>query len=156
MTAGIMFIMGAAMTASFTLTIEQIPQHLSTTMVALGQAHGSSVFLVISVIVMIIFGAILEGAPALVIFGPLLTPIAEQLGINAFHFGVVTVIAMGLGLFAPPIGLGLFATCAITETDMRGVVRPMSKYLLVLFVGLMAAGLRPAILSLVTVPLWFK
>ena len=63
--------------------------------------------------------------------------IAEQLGINAFHFGVVTVIAMGLGLFAPPIGLGLFATCAITGTDMRGVVRPMAKYLLVLFVGLM-------------------
>ncbi len=136
MTSGIMFIMAAAMAVSFTLTVQQIPQQLSTTLVALGQAHGSSAFLIISVAVMIVFGAVLEGAPALVIFGPLLTPIAQQLGINPYHFGVIAVISMGLGLFAPPIGLGLFATCAITGTDLRGVVRPMSKYLLVLLCGL--------------------
>ena len=69
---------------------------------------------------MIVFGAVLEGAPALIIFGPLLTPIAQQLGINPLHFGTVMVIAMGLGLFAPPIGLGLFATCAITGTRGEG------------------------------------
>ena len=63
-------------------------------------------FLLLSVLMMIVFGAVLEGAPALIIFGPLLTPIAQQLGVHPLHFGTVMVIAMGLGLFAPPIGLG--------------------------------------------------
>jgi TRAP-type C4-dicarboxylate transport system permease large subunit len=86
---------------------------------------------------MILFGAVLEGAPALIIFGPLLTPIALKLGVHPLHFGTVVVIAMGLGLFAPPIGLGLFATCAITGTKLENAWRPMMKYLVVLFVVLM-------------------
>ena len=93
---------------------------------------------------MIIFGAVLEGAPALIIFGPLLTPIAQQLGINPLHFGTVMVIAMGLGLFAPPIGLGLFATCAITGTEVKNVARPMMKYLAVLLVTLIVLVLVPS------------
>jgi len=97
----------------------------------------------LSVIIMIVFGAILEGAPALIIFGPLLTPIASQLGVNPLHFGTVMVIAMGLGLFAPPVGLGLFATCAITGTNVKDVAGPMMKYLAVLFVTLVLLVLVP-------------
>jgi tripartite ATP-independent transporter DctM subunit len=138
MTSGIMFIMAAAMSVSFALTIEQVPQQISEALVGLGQSQGPGVFMLIAVVLMVAFGAVLEGAPALVIFGPLLTPIAVQLGINPLHFGVIAVLAMGLGLFSPPIGLGLFATCAITNTDMASVVRPMAKYLLVLVVGLIA------------------
>jgi TRAP-type C4-dicarboxylate transport system permease large subunit len=100
-------------------------------------------FVLLSVLIMIIFGAVLEGAPALIIFGPLLTPIASQLGVNPLHFGTVMVIAMGLGLFAPPIGLGLFATCAITGTELKNVWRPMMKYLAVLFVTLIVLVLVP-------------
>ena len=88
--------------------------------------------------------AVLEGAPALIIFGPLLTPIAVQLGVHPLHFGVVMVIAMGLGLFAPPVGLGLFATCAITGTKVNEVARPMAKYLAVLFAGLLLLVFVPA------------
>jgi TRAP-type C4-dicarboxylate transport system permease large subunit len=92
---------------------------------------------------MIVFGAVLEGAPALIIFGPLLTPIAAQLGIHPLHFGTVMVIAMGLGLFSPPVGLGLFATCTITGTQVKNVARPMLKYLVVLFVTLIAIVMVP-------------
>jgi TRAP-type C4-dicarboxylate transport system permease large subunit len=96
------------------------------------------------VLIMIVFGAVLEGAPALIVFGPLLTPIAMQLGVHPLHFGTVLVIAMGLGLFAPPIGLGLFATCAITGTHVKDVARPMAKYLVVLFVTLVLLVLLPS------------
>lgn len=137
MTAGVLFIVAAASSLSFSLTIEQIPQALAAELVAMGHAYGTEVFLVIAVLLMIVFGAVLEGAPALIIFGPLLTPIAAQLGVNPLHFGTVMVIAMGLGLFSPPFGLGLFATCAITGTEMPNVVRPMLKYLAVLFLALM-------------------
>jgi tripartite ATP-independent transporter DctM subunit len=143
MAGSIMFIVAAASSVSFALTIQQIPQHVSSIMISFAQQNGSTMFVLLSVLIMIIFGAVLEGAPALIIFGPLLTPIASQLGIHPLHFGTVMVIAMGLGLFAPPIGLGLFATCAITGTEVKNVARPMMKYLAVLFVTLIVLVLVP-------------
>jgi len=144
MAGSILFIVAAASSVSFALTIEQIPQLVSASMIAFANDYGSVMFLLLSVGIMIIFGAVLEGAPALIIFGPLLTPIAQQLGIHPLHFGTVMVIAMGLGLFAPPIGLGLFATCAITGTTVKDVTRPMMKYLAVLLVTLIVLVLVPS------------
>lgn len=144
MAGGILFIVAAASSLSFALTIQQIPQYLSEFMVGFAHSYGSTMFVMLSVLIMIVFGAILEGAPALIIFGPLLTPIASQLGVNPLHFGTVMVIAMGFGLFAPPVGLGLFATCAITGTNVKDVARPMMKYLAVLFVTLVLLVLVPA------------
>ncbi|MET0349578.1 MAG: TRAP transporter large permease subunit [Rhizobacter sp.] len=144
MAGSILFIVAAASSVSFALTIEQIPQLVSASMIAFANDYGSVMFLLLSVGIMIVFGAVLEGAPALIIFGPLLTPIAQQLGIHPLHFGTVMVIAMGLGLFAPPIGLGLFATCAITGTTVKDVTRPMMKYLAVLLVTLIVLVLVPS------------
>jgi tripartite ATP-independent transporter DctM subunit len=144
MAGGILFIVAAASSVSFALTIEQIPGLLSGVMVSFGSHYGATMFLLLSVLIMIVFGAVLEGAPALIIFGPLLTPIAQQLGINPLHFGTVTVVAMGLGLFAPPVGLGLFATCAITGTQVTQVARPMLKYLLMLGITLVLLVLIPS------------
>lgn len=144
MAGGILFIVAAASSVSFALTIEQIPQLVSGALISFAQHFGSSMFLLLTVLVMVIFGAVLEGAPALIIFGPLLTPIAQRLGVHPLHFGTVMVIAMGLGLFAPPIGLGLFATCAITGTRVRDVARPMAKYLAVLVATLIVLVLVPS------------
>lgn len=144
MAGGILFIVAAASSLSFALTIEQIPQLVSGAMISFAHEYGSTMFLLLSVVLMVVFGAVLEGAPALIIFGPLLTPIASQLGIHPLHFGTVMVIAMGLGLFAPPVGLGLFATCSITGTQVRDVARPMMKYLAVLAVTLLLIVLVPS------------
>jgi tripartite ATP-independent transporter DctM subunit len=144
MAGSILFIVAAASSVAFALTIQQIPQYLSHAMLDFAHQFGSQLFVVVSALLVIVFGAVLEGAPALIIFGPLLTPIAQQLGVHPLHFGTVLIIAMGLGLFSPPIGLGLFATCAITDTQMKDVARPMLKYLVVLFAVLMLLVLVPA------------
>jgi tripartite ATP-independent transporter DctM subunit len=144
MAGSILFIVAAASSVSFALTIQQIPQQLSGFMMDLGHRYGADGFVLASTLLMIAFGAILEGAPALIIFGPLLTPIALQLGVSPLHFGTVMVVAMGFGLFSPPVGLGLFATCSITGTELKDVVRPMAKYLAVLFVALLVLVFVPA------------
>jgi len=144
MAGSILFIVAAASSVSFALTIQQIPQQLSGFMMDLGHRFGADGFVLASTLLMIAFGAILEGAPALIIFGPLLTPIALQLGVSPLHFGTVMVVAMGFGLFSPPVGLGLFATCSITGTEVKDVVRPMLKYLAVLFVALLVLVFVPA------------
>ncbi|WP_081074377.1 TRAP transporter large permease subunit [Burkholderia pseudomultivorans] len=144
MASAILFIVAAASSVSFALSIEQIPALVSGTMTAFAHQYGATAFLLLAALLMVVFGAVLEGAPALIIFGPLLAPIALQLGIDPLHFGTVVVVAMGLGLFAPPVGLGLFATCAITGTEVRSVARPMLKYLLVLIAALVALIVVPA------------
>jgi tripartite ATP-independent transporter DctM subunit len=143
MTGSILFIVAVASSLSYALTIERIPDQISTAMIALGQQFGPLSFVLVSIVIMFGFGMILEGAPALILFGPLLTPIAGALGINPLQFGVIMVIAMGLGFFAPPIGVGLFVTNALTGTQMKNVVRPMMKYLAVLVAALLVLILVP-------------
>jgi tripartite ATP-independent transporter DctM subunit len=145
MSGGILFIVAAASSVAFALTVQQLPNFLSGTMTHLAHNYGSTAFILVSAALMIVFGAILEGAPALIIFGPLLTPIATQVGVNPLHFGTVVVIAMGLGLFAPPFGLGLFATCAMTGTRVEDVTRPMVKYMVLLVLMLILLIFVPAI-----------
>lgn len=145
MAAGILFIIAAASSLAFALTILQIPAIISDFMLALAHDYGPVAFMITSVIIMVVFGAVLEGAPALIIFGPLLVPIAVQVGVSPFHFGTVAVIAMGLGLFSPPFGLGLFATCAMTGTRVEEVSRRMVKYLCLLAAMLILIVLVPSI-----------
>jgi hypothetical protein len=94
MAGSILFIVAGATGFSFALTIQQIPQYLSDALISFGHAYGQNLFIVVATFLMIGFGSVLEGAPALIIWGPLLTPIAAQLGVHPLHFGTVMVIAM--------------------------------------------------------------
>ncbi len=109
----VLFIVAAAQSLAFVLTLQQFPHALAQAMIALSQNAGASPFLLLSILILIVMGSISEGAAALIIFGPLLVPVAGQIGINGLHFGVVLVIAMDIGLFAPPLGLGLYGACLI-------------------------------------------
>jgi TRAP-type C4-dicarboxylate transport system permease large subunit len=90
-------------------------------------------------------GSVLEGAAALIIFGPLLVPVATRLGIAPLHYGVVLVIAMGIGLFAPPLGLGLYGACLIGKVPVEQTVRPMLGYLGLLLACLLIIAFVPVI-----------
>ncbi len=139
----VLFIVAAAQSLAFVLTLQQVPHALAEAMVALSQSSGPWLFLLLSILILIVMGSILEGAAALIIFGPLLVPVAAQIGINGLHFGVVLVIAMGIGLFAPPLGLGLYGACLIGGVPIEATVRPMLGYLGLLFVCLLVIAFVP-------------
>jgi len=124
----ILFIVAAAQAVTYVLTAQQVPQAMAQSLVGLAHAQGTWLFLVCTVM-LIVMGSVLEGAPALIIFGPLLLPIAVQLGVNELQFGILLILAMGLGLFSPPLGVGLYTACAIGGVPMEKVARPMLKYL---------------------------
>lgn len=145
MTGSILFVIATASSLAFALSIQQLPGLLQHAMTGLAVQYGSTAFLLVSVLLTIVFGTILEGAPALILFGPLLAPIAGQAGVHPLHFGTVMVIAMGFGLFMPPLGLGLFATCAMTGTRMEQVAGPMLKYLALLLLILLLLVLMPSL-----------
>jgi TRAP-type C4-dicarboxylate transport system permease large subunit len=106
--------------------------------------HGSAtLFTLATIATLVVMGALLEGLPALLIFGPLLLPMAPNFGIDPLQYGLVMIIAMGLGAFSPPIGVGMFVTCSICETTMENATRHMLPYLVVLIIGLLLVAFVP-------------
>jgi tripartite ATP-independent transporter DctM subunit len=141
----VLFIVAAAQSLAFVLTLQQVPHAVGEMMLSLSGSHGVWLFMLLSIAVLIVMGSVLEGAAALIIFGPLLLPVAVKLGINPLHFGVVLVIAMGLGLFAPPLGLGLYGACLIGNVPVEQTVKPIMGYLGLLLLCLLIIAFVPAI-----------
>lgn len=141
----VLFIVAAAQSLAFTLTLQQVPHAVGDFMLALSKTSGVWLFMLLAIVVLIVMGSVLEGAAALIIFGPLLMPVAVQLGIDPLHFGVVLVIAMGVGLFAPPLGLGLYGACLIGNVPIEQTVKPIMGYLGLLMLCLLVIAFVPGI-----------
>src|SRR5450432_978940 len=141
----VLFIVAAAQSLAFILTLQQVPHAVGDMMLSLSGVHGTWLFMLLSIAVLIVMGSVLEGAAALIIFGPLLLPVAVKLGIDPLHFGVVLVIAMGVGLFAPPLGLGLYGACLIGNVPIEQTIKPIMGYLGLLLVCLLVIAFVPSI-----------
>jgi len=141
----VLFICAAAQSLAFMLTIQQIPHELGLFMIHLSQTAGVGTFLLVSIAILIVMGSVLEGAAALILFGPLLVPVAAQIGIDPLQFGIVLVISMGIGLFAPPIGLGLLGACLIGNVALEETVKPLFCYLGLLLICVIVIAFVPAI-----------
>ncbi len=137
----ILFIIGAANCMAWALTQSGFSHNLAATMAAVpGGAWG---FLGISIVAFIILGSVLEGIPAMVLFGPLLFPVAKALGIHEVHYAMVVILAMGIGLFAPPFGLGYYAACTIGRVNPDAAMVRIWPYLGVLVLGLLVVAAVP-------------
>lgn len=141
----VLFIVAAAQALAFVLTLQQVPHLIGDALISLSQTSGTWLFMLLSILILIVMGSVLEGAAALIIFGPLLVPVATKLGIAPLHFGVVLVVAMGIGLFAPPLGLGLYGACLIGNVPIEDTVKPIMGYLGLLLLCLLLIAYIPAI-----------
>ena len=143
LSGAILFIIGTASCMSWALTQSGFAMSLGAAMQAV--PGGRDGFLLASILVFIVLGSVLEGIPAMVLFGPLLFPVASQAGINEVHYAIVVILAMGIGLFAPPFGVGYYAACAIGRIDPAAGMRRIVPYLAALLVGLLIVAFVPAI-----------
>jgi tripartite ATP-independent transporter DctM subunit len=143
LSGAIMLIIATATAMAWALTQSGFAQQLATALAAM--PGGSAGFLAASVVAFVVLGSVLEGIPAMVLFGPLLFPIATQLGINPIHYAIVAVLAMGIGLFAPPVGVGYYAACAIGKASADEAARRVVPYILALVVALVLIAAFPQI-----------
>ncbi len=141
LSGAILLIIGTATAMGWALTQSGFSHALAATMEA---APGGQVgFLAESVVAFIILGSVLEGIPAMVLFGPLMFPIARAMGVNEVHYAMVVILAMGIGLFAPPFGVGYYAACAIGKVSPDAAMRRIWPYLGALLVGLIVVAAVP-------------
>ncbi|MEP9368734.1 TRAP transporter large permease subunit [Xanthobacter sp. VNH20] len=141
LSGAILLIIGTATAMAWSLTQSGFSHSLAKSMT--GLPGGAGTFMAVSIVAFIILGSVLEGIPAIVLFGPLLFPIAQALGIHQVQYAMVVVLAMGIGLFAPPFGVGYYAACAISRIHPNAGMRPIVGYILAMLIGLVIVALVP-------------
>jgi tripartite ATP-independent transporter DctM subunit len=142
MSGAILLIIGTATSMAWSLAQSGFSEDLINAMQLV--PGGWVGFMAISIVAFIILGSVLEGIPAVVLFAPLLFPIAKSFGINEVHYAIVVVLAMGVGLFSPPFGVGYYTACVIARIDPALPLRAMVPYILALIVGLAIVAAIPA------------
>ena len=135
----IFFTFAGATLFSWALALEGVPGAVATVLGGLG-AH---LFLPAVIVITVILGALLESIVTVIILGPLLLPVALYLGVDPLQFGIVLIEAFGIGSIVPPVGLGLYISCAIFRTEMHRTFRPIAGYLTVLCLGLLLVTAVP-------------
>ena len=141
LSGSILLIIGTATAMAWGLTQSGFSRLLAESMT--GLPGGAPTFMAVSVVAFVVLGSVLEGIPAIVLFGPLLFPIARQLGIHDVHYAMVVVLSMGLGLFAPPLGVGYYAACAIGRVPPDEGIRPIVGYMVALLIGTVIVAAIP-------------
>ncbi len=141
LSGAILLIIGTATGMAWGLTQSGFSRSLAATMA--GLPGGSLSFIVVSIAAFVVLGSVLEGIPAIVLFGPLLFPIAHAVGVHEVHYAMIVILAMGIGLFAPPFGVGYYAACAIGRVDPADGIRPIWGYMLALLLGLLVVAAIP-------------
>ena len=141
LTGAILLIIGTATGMAWGLTQSGFSRTLAAAMT--GLPGGAGTFMAASIVAFVVLGSVLEGIPAIVLFGPLLFPIAKAVGIHEVHYAMVVILAMGIGLFTPPFGVGYYVACAIGRVDPAEGMRTIWGYMLALAIGIMIVAAVP-------------
>jgi tripartite ATP-independent transporter DctM subunit len=141
LSGAILLIIGTATAMAWGLTQSGFSRTLAAAMT--GLPGGAVSFMAASIVAFVVLGSVLEGIPAIVLFGPLLFPIAKAVGIHEVHYAMVVILAMGIGLFAPPFGVGYYAACAIGRVEPVAGMRPIWGYMLALVMGTIIVAAVP-------------
>ncbi|MGE0355866.1 MAG: TRAP transporter large permease [Burkholderiales bacterium] len=142
-TVMLMFIVANALLFAHVLTTERIPQAITEQIVAWGMEPWQ--FLIVVNILLLIAGNFMEPTGIILILAPILFPIAEQLGIDPVHLGIIMVVNLEIGMVTPPVGLNLFVTSGITGMSILQVVRAALPWLSVLAIFLVIITYVPII-----------
>jgi C4-dicarboxylate transporter, DctM subunit len=140
-TAMLMFIIGNAYLFSFVLTTEQVPQLTSQWITDLGLPPWG--FLIVINLMLLVAGSFMEATSVVLIFAPILFPIAKTLGIDPIHLGIIMTVNMEIGMITPPVGLNLFVTSGISELPVTKVIRAAMPWLIVLLAALIVVTYVP-------------
>ncbi|MFR9307916.1 MAG: TRAP transporter large permease, partial [Lachnospiraceae bacterium] len=120
-TSSVVLIMVSANVFGQYMTWINLPKIVATSV--LGLTSNKYVFLMLCNVVLLIMGMFLEGGAAMMIITPLLLPVALKLGVNVYHFGLVTICNIMIGGLTPPFGSMMFTTCGITGCKISNFIK---------------------------------
>jgi C4-dicarboxylate transporter DctM subunit len=141
MTGVVSLLVGAATGFSWILATHQVPMAIGNLITTIG--GGQYTFLLLTIVVIFIFGMILDGLPAILIFYPILMPIAASLNVHPLHYGVLVIAVVGIAIVAPPIGLCLVILCSLAKIKLTDTIGPLIPYISILIADLFIIAFWP-------------
>jgi tripartite ATP-independent transporter DctM subunit len=141
LTASVIFLLAVASVFQYLMGVSGVPNLLADVLGPLKSAHW--LFLIAISIITMLFGMVLEGLPAAVVLIPVVFPIAEKMGINPYHFNIVITASVGIGLFLPPMGVGLLMALRFANLTVGQHWRAYLPYMAALMIGLLLIILFP-------------
>jgi len=126
--ASIGILIGGALVFNYVVTIEDIPNSLST-LLSVYQLSATEFLLLVNV-TLLILGCLLEGITILLVIVPIFIPMAQALGIDMVHFAVVVVVNLMIGLITPPYGLLLFVVASVAQAPLMPIIRDVVPFLI--------------------------
>lgn len=145
--ATVCLIMSASTIFGWILAREQVPQALAQTFLSISSSK--YVFLILINIMLLIVGCFCEAGAAMVILAPLLAPIAQTLGIDLIHFGIIMMTNLAIGMMTPPVGVNLYVVCDSAKVKIEGMMKYLMIYFGVLVVDLMIVTFVPPLSLLI-------
>jgi C4-dicarboxylate transporter DctM subunit len=141
LTAAVVFLLAVASIFQYLMGVSGVPKLLAD---VLGPLRGTPwLFLMVTALITMMFGMVLEGLPAAVVLIPVVFPIAEAMGIDPIHFNIVQTAAVGIGLFLPPMGVGLLMALKFANLTVGQHWRTYMPYVGALMLGLVLIILFP-------------
>jgi len=141
--AALLLITAGAAAFSWLLAFSGVPGQLSTQV--LGMSDSPIIIAATFNFIMLITGFFLDSASAIIVLSPLLQPIAEQVGINPVHFGIITLVNFSVGMLTPPVGLNLFVAMSVSKMSLQEVFRACLPFIFVMLATLIAITYIPQI-----------
>jgi len=141
LTAAVVFLLAVASVFQYLMGVSGVPALLAHVLAPLEHQHW--LFLLATALITMMFGMVLEGLPAAVVLIPVVFPIAEKMGIDPIHFNIVQTAAVGIGLFLPPMGVGLLMALRFANLTVGQHWRSYMPYVAALLVGLLLIILFP-------------
>ncbi|HGX3826114.1 TPA: TRAP transporter large permease [Escherichia coli] len=128
----ILLLVGCSMGMSWAMTNADVPELINELITSV--SDNKWVILFIINIILLIVGTFMDITPAILIFTPIFLPIAQHLGIDPIHFGIIMVFNLTIGLCTPPVGTILFVGCSIGKVSIDRAIKPLLPMFLALFV----------------------
>lgn len=144
-TAAIMLIVASASLLGYILARERLPQLMTEAMFAI--SDNPTVFLLLVVLLCLVLGTVIDATAILVLIVPILAPIASDYGVDPITLGVVTIIALMIGLLTPPVGTVLFVTASVSRSRIGDVFRGTLPFLVPYLVVILVIVLFPGVIS---------
>jgi tripartite ATP-independent transporter DctM subunit len=140
-TAAVMLIIAAASLFSFLISRTGLPGHIAGWVT--GVFDSPMAFLLAVNVLLLIVGMFIETSAAILVLAPILTPIAIQFGVHPVHFGLIMVVNLALGMITPPLGVNLFAACAVAKISIDQMLPWLVRFVLVVLACLVAITYMP-------------
>jgi C4-dicarboxylate transporter DctM subunit len=143
---------GATAPFAWLLTVERVPEMLGQSILSL--SSNAVILKLLVLLILLAIGMFMDLTPAMILLVPILKPIAMTLGMDLVHFGVITVMALGIGQCTPPVGIALFVACGISKVRLEKLIWPLMPYLLAMFAALLVCTYCPKVVT--WLPQWLS